>query len=246
MPKRTLPFPCPLTAPEIDARRAEVLRRVLAAYPQLNAAPPPRVPEQALRAMLEAYDACFFAGFLARQADRLTISASTRMTRAAGTCTIRKAPLNAARIEIRMGVDFLLRMGAGSFEANGLRFATALEAFLSVLEHELCHAADYLLHGRLDRHGPNFRALSQGLFGHRRCTHALPTRAEEAAKQGIGVGQWVCFAHNGRTLRGRVTRVGKTASVMVPDAHGAWRDARGARYAKFTVSLPLLKPSPEL
>ena len=236
------PFPCPLPAEAIRAGREEVLLQVLERFPPLLAAPPPRVPAASLPFMLAAYDRRFFAGFLSRHGDCLSIAASTRMTRAAGACGIRKAPRSAARVEVRMGVDFLLRLGEGPFVANGLRFDTALEAFLSVLEHELCHAADYLLRGKLDRHGPHFRALSQGLFGHRRCTHELPTRAQEAAARGMGVGCWVRFPYQDQMLRGRVTRVGKTASVMVPSPGGAYRDAKGTRYAKYTAPLSLLHP----
>jgi hypothetical protein len=239
------PFPCPLPPETIRQGRAEVLRRVLARFPELRQAPPPRMPAQALPFMLAAYDQVFFAGYLATRGDRLSIAGSTRMTRAAGTCTVRKPPRAPALAEVRMGVDFLLRLGDGPFEANGLRFDTALEAFLSVLEHELCHAVDFLLYQRLDHHGPNFRALSQGLFGHSRCTHALPTRAQEAAAQGMGVGCWVRFPYERRVLRGLVTRVGKTATVMVPAPRGGYRDDAGTRYVKYTVPLALLRPDAE-
>ena len=48
-------------------------------------------------------------------------------------------------------------------------------------------------------------------------------------------------AKNGQ-LTGVITYVGKTATVMVPDSRGAYRDRQGHRYAKFRVPLPLLMP----
>lgn len=87
-----------------------------------------------------------------------------------------------------------------------------------VFEHELCHAAEWALTGSCDAHQAIFRALSRGLFHHRTCTHSLPTRAQEAAVQGVGVGAHVCFPYCEKNLTGIVSRVGKTASVMVPRA----------------------------
>jgi hypothetical protein len=239
----SLPFPCPLSERTIRDQRAEILGQVLRAFPVLEVSPPPGIPLRALNFLLAAYDAAFFGGFLARNAGQLRITGSTRLVRAAGKCIVTKPPRESPRIEVRMGVDFLLRLGEGPFEVNGQRVATGLEAFLSVLEHELCHAADFLLYGGRLLHGPAFRGLATGLFGHTRCIHALPTRASEAAARGCGVGHWVRFEYQGRTLRGVVSRVGKTATVMVPSSKGAWTGADGRRYGKYAVPPAALTPS---
>ena len=244
MPKSpaSLPFSLLLPADTICARRADILRRVLAAFPVLRHAPPPELPGEALPFMLRAYDEVFLNGYLgAQRIAPLCIAASVRMTRAAGTCTIRRPVAGRPQIEIRMGIDFLFRLSEGPFTVNGLCFDTPLEAFLCVLEHELCHALDFLLRGVFERHGPHFKALSKGLFGHTACTHALPTRAQEAAAAGIGVGQWVTFPYEDKMLHGRVSRVGKTASVMVPDRRGGYADVAGQRYSKFTVPLSVVR-----
>ncbi len=230
-----LPFAFPLDAQTIRAKRSAILCAAIERFPELRRVPPPRFPTAALPYLLAAYDASFLGGYLASRPQPVRISASTRMTRAAGTCTVTKQTRMPVSIEIRMGIDFLFRLGEGPFEANGLTFDTALEAFLSVLEHELCHALDVLLHRKLGGHGPHFRTLASGLFGHTECTHKLPTRAEEAARSGVGVGRWVQFDFEGRALRGQVTRVGKTATVMVPSPSGTWHDRQGGRYAKYLV-----------
>lgn len=238
-----LPIACPLTPASIHTKRDEALRRVVARYPGLREVPPSSLSHEMLAYMLTVYDDLFFRGFLAtQQRAEVHITASTRMTRSAGTCSVTVAPRRAPRIEIRMGVDFLFRLTEGPFEVNGLRVESPLEAFFCVLEHELCHALDFLFHGTMDGHSRRFTALTQGLFGHTRNTHTLPTRAQDAAHMGCGVGHWVHFPYQGHELCGQVSRVGKTASVMVPDAQGAWHDAEGQRYAKYTVPLRALRP----
>ena len=71
--------------------------------------------------------------------------------------------------------------------------------------------------------------------------HSLPTRRQEAAQNGLSVGSNVSFPYEGKQLTGLVTYVGKTATVMVPDSRGAYRDRSGRRYAKYRVPLSLLK-----
>ena len=239
-------FTCPLPEAEVRDRRAAIHTALCARWPSLCDVPVTTLPSGALAWLLDRYDRAFFAGLFAANAARVRITASTRMTRAAGTCTLRRAAQDAPpSVEIRMGVDFLFRLLEGPFDVNGLRAPDAIGAFLLVLEHEMCHAADALQHGSTDRHGPRFQALAKGLFGHRRCTHALPTRAQEAEAQGLGRGAWASFLYEKKTLSGRITRVGKTATVMVPASRGGWRDAEGRRYDKYTVPLSALTPQPE-
>lgn len=240
-----LPIAFPLTPAIIQAKRTEALRRTVAQYPVLGEVPPASLSQEMLAYMLHVYDDLFLEAFLnTQQRAEVCISASTRMTRSAGTCSVTAALRQLPRVEIRMGVDFLFRLTEGPFEVNGLHVETGLEAFFCVLEHELCHALDFLLHGTMDGHSRRFTALAQGLFGHTRNTHALPTRAQDAARRGCGIGHWVRFPYQGHTLCGQVSRVGKTASVMVADPQGAWRGADGGRYAKYTVPLHALQPAP--
>lgn len=236
------PFPCPLEPLETARLRAEVRRRLLCAWPALAHSPICRLDPAALDAMLRHYDALFFDGLFARRLPQLCVVGTARMTRCAGKFCARIAADGATDVQIRMSTDFLFRLRKGPFFVNGVEALDALEAFQLVFEHELCHAAEWALYGTCSAHQSTFRALSHGLFQHRTCTHALPTRAQEAAAQGVGVGARVSFPFEARTLCGVVSRVGKTASVMVPSAAGAWHDKRGRRYDKYTVPLSLLTP----
>ena len=237
------PFPCPLPAGDIATRRARVRSALLAEFPQLGDVPVAQLPLRALTSMLALYDEAFFAGLFAARLPQLRVVPSSRMTRCAGKFCVTQEAGRAPVVEIRMSTDFLFRLQKGPFLVNGISAPDVLDAFLLVFEHELCHAAEWALHGRCTAHQKVFRDLSRGLFLHRTCTHALPTRVQEAEARGLGLGQSVRFEYEGKTLRGVVSRIGKTASVMVPARHGAWHDKRGSRYDKYTVPLSMLNPN---
>ena len=91
-------------------------------------------------------------------------------------------------------------------------------------------------------HSDRFLALANGLFGHTATRHKLPTRRQDAQNHGISVGMRARFLYQGQEYQGIVTYIGKTATVMVPDAAGDYRDRRGQRYTKFRVPLSGLNP----
>lgn len=232
-----LPFPLP--APdEILRRRAQILGALLAADEGLCAVPVRSIRHATLQTMLSLYDSLFLGGFLARSYGQLPVTLSTRLTSAAGKFIYTRGS-TPVRAEIRMSGDFLFRLTDGPFLLNGLNAATAQEAFLVVFEHELCHAVEFALYGATG-HSQRFLALANGLFGHTDTRHSLPTRRSEAAQNGLTVGSRVSFPFENRTLTGIVSYIGKTVTVMVPDAHGGYRDARGKRFAKYRVPVALV------
>ena len=236
-----LPFPFPLRQEEILRHRAAILTGLLARDEGFCCIPVRSILPSTLERMLHAYDERFFAGALLRALPGLHVTLSSRLTSAAGkfvyTRTSGRTP---AQTEIRMSSDFLFRLSEGPFDLNGLRVATPQEAFLVVFEHELCHAAQLVLDGHMG-HDAHFCALALGLFGHTQTRHALPTRRAEAAQAGFRVGTEVCFPFEGRTLRGVLSYVGKTATVMVRAPRGPYRDSVGRRYEKYRVPVGLLE-----
>ena len=68
-------------------------------------------------------------------------------------------------------------------------------------------------------------------------TDAQQTEQQDAAAEGLSIGSKVYFYARGGVLSGIVTYVGKTATVMVEDRRGAYRDQTGKRYAKYRVPL---------
>ncbi len=235
------PFACPLPPEDARKRRAMILTALCTRDGGFASLPAGRLLEDTPARMLRLYDELFFRGFLSRAYGTLRVTLSSRLTSSAGKFIYARSARERLRsAEIRMSTDFLYRLDQGPFLLNGLSVATPQEAFLVVFEHELCHAAETALFGSTG-HSARFLSLARGLFGHTGTRHSLPTRRDAAAQNGLSVGSAVLFEMEGKTVRGLLTYVGKTATVMVPDSRGAFRDKAGRRYAKYRVSLPLLR-----
>lgn len=235
-----LPFPFPLDPCEIKKRRHEILSALTSTDEGFAACPVRRIHQRTLESMLDLYDQRFLGGFLSRKLGRIAVTLSSRLTSSAGKFICTKGAFGRITgTEIRMSSDYLFRLSEGPFTLNGLEAATAQEAFLIVFEHELCHAVETALF-RETGHSARFLRLANGLFGHTATRHSLPTRKAEAAKDGVRAGAKAAFAYQGRKLTGVITYVGKTATVMVPSAAGAYRDAKGRRYEKYRVPVSKL------
>lgn len=244
MRKATLPFPFPLAAEEILRRRSFVLTRLCAQDEGFCTIPVRGISGDTLAEMLRLYDECFLGGYLQRAMGCLRVTLSARLTSSAGKFLCTRGMIRQIKsAEIRMSSDFLIRLDEGPFQLNGLSVATPQEAFLVVFEHELCHALETALYGQTG-HSARFLGLAKGLFGHTATRHSLPTRRQEAARDGLIVGSRVCFPFKGRMLNGVVTYIGKQATVMVPDTRGEYRDRRGQRYTKYRVPLDHMKRIP--
>lgn len=241
MRKTALPFAFPLEASETLRLRSRILTALCARDEGFCTIPVQGIRADTLAQMLRLYDDAFMGALLQRTMPALRVTLSARLTSSAGKflCT-RGAFRQIKSAEIRMSGDFLMRLDQGPFLLNGLSVATPQEAFLLVFEHELCHALETALYGQTG-HSSRFLGLAHGLFGHTATRHSLPTRRQEAARDGLLVGSRVGFPFKDCTLRGVVTYIGKQATVMVPDPRGDYRDARGQRYAKYRVPLDHLK-----
>ena len=236
-----LPFPFPLDSRDMLKKRAFILTTLCAADEGFCQTPVVSIRRETPVTMFQLYDQIFLDGTLSRAYGRLDVTLSSRLTSAAGKFISARDPaLKMERAEIRLSSDFLFQLREGPFQLIGLSVATPQEAFLVVFEHELCHALETALYGSTG-HSSRFLSLANGLFGHTGIRHSLPTRKQIAAQNGIAVGKVVSFPYEGRTLRGTITYVGKTATVMVPDRRGDYRNAQGRRYSKYRLSLDLLQ-----
>lgn len=199
------------------------------------------ISDETLNLMLQTYDRLFLNGYLSKKLPGLRITVSSRLTSSAGKFLYSKGTFGRmTKAEIRMSSDFLFRLDVGPFMLNGLSAATPQEAFLLVFEHELCHALETALYGQTG-HSSRFLSLANGLFGHTKTRHSLPTRKQEAAQSGLHPGSLVSFTFKREKLSGTVTYIGKTATVMVPCPSGEYRDRQGRRYTKYRVPLEQLE-----
>ncbi len=229
--------------PAPDADRAWVRARLLAGAPHL-AGDFQRIHARDLRRIGTLYDGRSFDGTLARTLGDtpLTYRVSGRMTRCLGLTYRHLQPL---RFEIVVSSTLLF----GNFDPAdrgvqvvGLDARDRLDALLLVMEHELVHLAELLAFGDSDCAADRFAGIAHGLFGHREHTHRLITPRERAHARGIGVGARVAFEHRGQRHVGVVNRVGRRATVLVPDPKGA-RYSDGVCYAKFYVPPDALTPA---
>ena len=235
------PFAFPLSQEDVMRRRARILTALCAVDDGFARMPASALSPETLQTMLHLYDVGFFGGLLSRAYGELTVTLSSRLTSSAGKFIYSRSPARRMRsAEIRLSSDFLFRLNEGPFLLNGLSVATPQEAFLIVFEHELCHAAETALYGGTG-HSSRFLSLANGLFGHTGTRHSLPTRREDAAQNGLTVGSRVRFQSKGETFHGLLTYVGKTATVMVRDPRGPYRDRAGRRYVKYRVAVSLLE-----
>ena len=237
-----LPFAFPAAEEEIINKRAFILRELQQYDEGFQATPVRQIKPATLARMCSLYDKLFLNGYIAKKYATFDVTLSSRLISSAGKFLCTKGAFGRLKeAEIRMSGDFLYRLDQGPFELNGLCVASPQEAFLVVFEHELCHAIEMGLYGKTG-HSARFLTLAHGLFAHTATRHKLPTRKHDAQKCGLAVGIEARFPYGDQALTGVVTYIGKTATVMVADPQGAYRDRKKRRYTKYRVPLSKLTP----
>lgn len=197
----------------------------------------------------DLYETYFFDGWLGTLAEgfgnTLRFRLSTRMTSTAGTTSRwRQKAGGTDRYEIAISATLLFQTFDGEtrpITVSGVECKDRLEAFQRVFEHELLHLAEMLIWDDSHCTRPRFQRIAAGMFGHTAHTHRLITPREYAHEQfGIQPGTQVEFDFEGATYRGRVNRITKRATVLVPDANGE-PFSDGKRYTRYYIPLRMLR-----
>jgi len=124
---------------------------------------------------------------------------------------------------------------------TGRRCSDRLEAMQRVAEHEMTHLVEMLIWNTGNCSQPRFQSIAHRYFGHTDYRHDLITQRERAARKfNIRVGDHVSFRHDGHQRIGRVNRITRRATVLVPDSGGE-RFSDGGRYLRFYVPLEQLR-----
>ena len=204
-----------------------------------------------LESLFDQYDSIFFQGLLVKSLGRIPLRfrLSRRLTSAAGTTTKRskRKLFGTAVVDFEITISTtLLFQTFGDVDrvvtASGVECRDRLDALQRVFEHELIHLAEMLVWSDSNCAASRFQGIARGLFGHREHTHQLITQRERALTRfGLKVGDRVTFRFDGKHYEGILNRVTRRATVLVEDAQGR-RYSNGKRYAKFYVSLDLLRP----
>lgn len=205
-----------------------------------------------LRVVFTVVDGIYLRGALQQlcqsRGEQLDFRLSARMTHTAGTTTwLRPRGRNPSPgrfvIAIAPGVihdSFRLLPEATVCGVACPNMATAL---MRIMQHEMVHLLEFLCYGRSSCAADRFRQLVFRLFGHTESRHRLLTPHERARlTHGVQPGDLVEFEFEGRTMTGRINRISRRATVLVPDSSGA-RYTDGRHYRRFYVPLDLLRPT---
>ena len=198
-----------------------------------------------LELLFKLYDRIFLRNdFTNQYLGRFRFSLSKRMIKSSGL-TLVPRNISSLRpeevvIEFRFGINFFLQydLTAANKFVSRIKTQNALEALQLVLEHEICHAIEFILYHQSSCKGKRFKTLAQNLFGHKSSYHELPTNQEIAKEQlGLSIGASVSFQFKGKQLEGFIHRIHKRATVMVKSSKGQYVDLQGNRYTKYYVPL---------
>ena len=244
------------SAEEVEQRARRIYEEILSQSPHIRTGNFTVIGTDDLERLFAAYDREYFRGRLGEMlhedgAHPMAFRLSKRLVRAAGQ-TMResrrvvRAGKPAVQFEYEITVSTTLLFNTFQnvdrrVEVGGLVCRDRLEALQRIFEHELLHLAEFLGWGRSNCRAANFHALSRRLFAHEGAYHDLVTPREEAVVAfGIKLGDTVSFVLDGVRHVGRVNRITRRATVLVPDP-GGQMFSDGIRYRTFYVPLPLLR-----
>ncbi|GAB5354137.1 hypothetical protein AAMO2058_000094000 [Amorphochlora amoebiformis] len=217
-----------------------------------------RVEVAHLRKAFRLIDRHFLGGNLRKllviESRKLEFRVSSRMTSRAGhLLSDSRRPmwheLAISSILLLQTFDGDLKTSKRRVVVNGCKVKNRVEALLRLVEHEMlhllfvCKSMPRACH-KQSHHGALFQRAARGIFGHKDFRHDLVTPKEEAGRSGVYTGSTVRFEFRGETLTGKVNRVTKNATILVPtsDNHPDARLFSDQRfYRKFHVPVSWCK-----
>ncbi|MDB4338866.1 SprT-like domain-containing protein [Rubripirellula sp.] len=208
-----------------------------------------RVGRDDLVRMVKQYDERFFGGKVLplAKAEGLDFSISSRMTKVAGKLVTHYENGTAEgrrRFEMVLSSTLLFQTFEDSgqaVEVTGRLCRNRLEAMQRVVEHEFVHLVEMLIWNDGNCNESRFQSIAKRYFAHTDYRHSLITQRERAAMRfNVRLGDQVRFKHEGRFISGRVNRITRRATVLVPSDRGQLF-CDGKRYQRFYVPLEKLK-----
>ena len=206
-----------------------------------------------LQFVFNATDDLFFDGMVRQLADSkqfpLRFRVSRRMTHSGGVTKMTTLPGRGRKREFEIAISapllfhsFQEGQGAATL-VTGVPCLNRLEALQKIIEHEMLHLVELMIWDDSNCSARRFRSIAARIFGHSQSNHQLLTPRDIARRDhGISPGDWVQFSHRGCQLTGRVNRITKRATVLVPCRQGT-RYNDGKRYTKFYIPFERLRKS---
>ena len=237
-----------LPTAEMHARQSSIYHAMLATSRTIDRPNFTTIGDEDLERLIRMYDDLFFDGRFMPvvAAEGITFGFSKRMTSIAGELmtTYPHGPKGPRRFKLRLSSTLLFQTFKDvdrPIEVTGRRCKDRLEAMQRVAEHEMTHLLEILIFNGGNCSEPRFQDFAKRSFGHTDYRHRLMTQRERAAaKFDIRVGDFVEFVADAQRLYGRVNRITRRATVLVPDPKGV-RFTDGKKYRKFYVPLERLK-----
>lgn len=163
------------TEEQIQAKRAAIKKAVLGDTSEHLTKPDVGI----IQKLVEQHDSLFFGDLFKENNINFEIKASSQMTCAGGKISYSKQLKYLSSPEERLeylnkrNCSFTLTLSGtvicSSFNKPG---STRFEALSFIVEHELIHAIDSILHGH-SGHGANFQRLAKSFFGHTDYHHEI-------------------------------------------------------------------------
>jgi hypothetical protein len=208
-----------------------------------------RVGRDDLVRMVSMYDDRFFGGKVLplAKAEGMDFSISSRMTKVAGKLVTHYPDGTASgrrRFEMVLSSTLLFQTfedPGQTVEVTGRKCVSRLEAMQRVVEHELVHLVEMLVWNAGNCNEARFQSIANRYFLHTDYRHSLITQRERAAMRfNVRLGDQVRFKHDGKVLIGKVNRITRRATVLVPSDRGQLF-CDGNRYQRFYVPLEKLQ-----
>lgn len=229
-------------------RTDQVLADVFHKAPNLRDPNFKRLAPSDLANLYQAIDRHFFNSMVAlalKQGEHaLSFRISQRMTSTGGCTTSRFHPKSGkGNFQIAIAAQLLAQTWANRPQATvcGVTCQNMREGLFRIMEHELLHLTEMVVWRDSSCAQSRFKDMAHRLFGHRASKHQLLTHREAAAVQhGLRPGDLVQFQFAGRSLMGKINRIHKRATVLVPHPQGQ-QYSDGKRYLKYYVPLRSLQ-----
>ena len=234
---------------QIDHWQREIYDQTLTLSRTMDGPNFTRVGRDDLVRMIRLYDDRFFGGKIlpTAEAEGLSFGISSRMTRVAGKLVTQYPRGNIEgrrQFELVISSTLLFQTFEDPeqpVEVTGRICRDRLQAMQRVAEHELVHLIEMLIWNDGNCSEPRFQSIAKRYFGHTDFHHGLITQRERALRRfNIRVGDMVQFSRDGKPLRGRVNRITRRATVLVPSPKGE-RFSDGGRYLRYYVPLEALQ-----
>jgi hypothetical protein len=236
-------------ATEREEWRRQIHQQMLMTSRSINGPNFHKVGADDVSRMIRMYDDRFFGGKIlqAASAEGISFHLSSRMTSVGGKLVTQYPDGNyegRRKFELVLSSTLLFQTFedvSRPIEVAGCLCHDRLEAMQRIAEHEFVHLIEMLIWNDGNCSEARFQSIANRYFGHTDYQHNLITQRERAAtKFNIRVGDDVVFHHDGHRLRGRVNRITRRATVLVPNSVGE-KFTDGKRYSRYYVPLEKLQ-----